>query len=89
MDFLYPLTKAYYGESGQNSIDPVVFFKLCLVDYLENIISNRRLIEYSNMRLDILGYDIDEELPRHPVISCNCQLYPESVLHTLKSKRTI
>ncbi len=31
LDFLYPLTKHYYGESGQKSIDPVVFFKLCLV----------------------------------------------------------
>jgi hypothetical protein len=27
--FLYPLTKSYYGESGQKSIDPLVFFKLC------------------------------------------------------------
>ena len=33
LDFLYPLTKHYYGESGQKSIDPVVFFKLCLVGY--------------------------------------------------------
>ena len=40
LDFLYPLTKSYYGESGQKSIDPVVFFKLCLVGYLENIISD-------------------------------------------------
>ena len=26
LDFLYPLTKIYYGDSGQKSIDPVVFF---------------------------------------------------------------
>lgn len=25
LDFLYPLTKGYYGESGQRSIEPVVF----------------------------------------------------------------
>jgi len=37
LDFLYPLTDVYYGESGQKSIDPVVFFKLCLVGYLENL----------------------------------------------------
>jgi len=34
LDFLYALTKAHYGESGQKSIDPVVFFKRCLVGYL-------------------------------------------------------
>ncbi|MDO6811308.1 transposase [Zobellia galactanivorans] len=27
--FLYGLTEGYYGNSGQKSIDPVVFFKLC------------------------------------------------------------
>ncbi len=26
LDFLYPLTKGFYGDSGQKSIDPVVFF---------------------------------------------------------------
>jgi len=80
--FLYSLTKEYYGESGQKSIDPVVFFKLCLVGYLENIISDRNLIQHSSMRLDILyflGYDIDEELPWHSTISRTRQLYPESV----------
>jgi len=82
LDFLYPLTKGYYGDSGQKSIDPVVFFKLCLVGYLENIISDRNLIVHSSMRLDILyflGYDIDEELPWHSTISRTRQLFPESV----------
>lgn len=65
LDFLYPLTKGFYGDSGQKSIDPVVFFKLCLVGYLENIISDRKLIGHCSMRLDIfyvIGYYIDEEL---------------------------
>ena len=82
LDFLYKLTKGYYGESGQKSIDPVVFFKLCLVGYLENIISDRKLIAHCSMRLDILffvGYDIDEELPWHSTISRTRQLFPESV----------
>ncbi len=82
LDVLYPLTRKYYGESGQKSIDPVVFFKLCLVGYLENIISDRKLIQHSSMRLDILyflGYDIDEELPWHSTISRTRQLYPERV----------
>src|SRR6056297_1560846 len=81
LDFLYDLTRDFYGSSGQRSIDPVVFFKLCLVGYLENIISDRKLIDHCSMRLDILffiGYDIDEELPWHSTISRTRQLYPES-----------
>lgn len=69
---LYPLTKAYYGSCGQKSIDPVVFFKLCLVGYLENFISDRQLIEHCSMRMDLLyflGYDIDEELPWYSTLS--------------------
>ena len=82
LDFLYHHTKMYYGDSGQKSIDPVVFFKLCLVGYLENIISDRKLIGHCSMRLDILyflGYDIDEELPWHSTISRTRQLFPETV----------
>lgn len=86
LDFLYVLTKTYYGSTGQKSIDPIVFFKLCLVGYFENIISDRQLIQHSSMRLDILyflGYDIDEELPWHSTISRTRQLYPESVFETV------
>ncbi|WP_233244114.1 transposase [Tamlana fucoidanivorans] len=56
LDFLYKETKSYYGSSGQKSIDPVVFFKLCLVGYLENITNDRKLIEHCRMRLDILYF---------------------------------
>ena len=89
LNFLYSLTKQYYGSSGQKSIDPVVFFKLCLVGYLENIISDRNLIQHSSMRLDILyflGYDIDEELPWHSTISRTRQLYPEEVFEQVFTK---
>ncbi len=89
LNFLYPLTKQYYGVSGQKSIDPVVFFKLCLVGYLENIISDRDLIQHSSMRLDILfflGYDIDEPLPWHSTISRTRQLYPEAVFEQVFTK---
>ena len=89
LDFLYRLTKDYYGSSGQKSIDPVVFFKLCLVGYLENIISNRKLISHCSLRLDILffiGYDIDESLPWHSTISRTRQLFPESVFEEVFTK---
>ncbi len=81
LTFLYKRTKAYYGECGQKSIDPVVFYKMCLVGYLENIISDRKLIDHCSMRMDILfflGYDIDEPLPWHSTVSRTRQLFPES-----------
>ena len=82
LDFLYAKTKDYYGDKGQASIDPVVFFKLCLVGYLENIVSDRKIIEHSRMCLDILyflGYDIDESLPWHSTLSRTRQLFEESL----------
>jgi len=87
--FLYKLTEQYYGNCGQKSIDPVVFFKLCLVGYLENIISDRQLIDHCAMRMDILfflEYDIDEELPWHSTISRTRQLFPEPVFEEVFNK---
>jgi transposase len=80
--FLYKATNKYYGEEGQKSIDPVVFMKLMLVGYLENLNSDRRIVSISKMRLDILyfiGYDIDEELPWHSTLSRTRQLYGQEV----------
>ena len=64
--FFYNATRAFYSHTGQPSLDPVVFFKLVLVDRLENLVSGRRLVEHGALRLDILfflGYEVDEELP--------------------------
>ncbi len=41
LHFLYGQTARYYGSEGQDSIDPVVFFKICLVGYLNTIGSDR------------------------------------------------
>lgn len=78
--FLYDSTSKYYGREGQKSIDPVVFMKLMLVGYLENLNSDRRIIATSRMRMDILyflGYDLDEELPWHSTLSRTRQLFGE------------
>jgi len=88
LDFkwLYAHTKKYYGTEGQASIDPVVFFKLILIGYLENLGSDRRIINTVSMRLDMLffiGYDIDEPLPWHSTLSRTRQLYGETVFKEL------
>jgi len=89
MSFLYRDTAQYYGTEGQESIDPVVFFKICLVGYLNNINSDRRLIEYCSNCLDVrlfMRYDIDESLPWHSTISRTRQLYGEDVFLNLFRK---
>src|ERR1700733_14013258 len=88
LDFkwLYAATKKYYGTEGQQSIDPVVFFKLILIGYLENLGSDRRIISAVSMRLDMLffiGYDIDEALPWHSTLSRTRQLYGEEMFKDL------
>lgn len=80
LQFLYKQTRRYYGAEGQQSIDPVVFFKMLLVGYLNNINSDRALIRFCADSLGIrlfLGYDLHEELPFHSTISRTRQLYGE------------
>ncbi|WP_243900464.1 transposase [Hymenobacter defluvii] len=84
--FLYEATQDLYSHTGQPSLDPVVFFKLLLVGYLENITSDRRLLEHCALRLDILlflGYELDEALPWHSTVSRTRQLYPAAVFEHL------
>lgn len=89
LHFLYAQTAPYYGTEGQESIDPVVFFKILLVGYLNNINSDRKLIEYCSNCLDVrlfLQYDLDESLPWHSTISRTRQLYGEVVFLRLFQK---
>jgi len=89
LTFLYKETNHYYGSEGQESIDPVVFFKMLLVGYLNNINSNRKLVEYCANSLDVrlfIKYDLDEPLPWHSTISRTRQLYGEKVFLLLFQK---
>ena len=82
LQWLYKATKKYYGTEGQQSIDPAVFFKLILIGYLENLGSDRRIINTVSLRLDMLffiGYNLDEPLPWHSTLSRTRQLYGENV----------
>jgi len=84
--FIDQTTAKYDGTEGEESIDPVVFFKLMLVGYLENLASDRRIISTASMRLDILffiGYNIDEPLPWHSTLSRTRQLYGDDVFKQL------
>jgi transposase len=82
LSFVRKSTIEYYGKEGQKSIDPEVFFKLMLIGYLENLNSDRKIIEHASMRMDMLyfiGYDVDEVLPWHSTISRTRKLYGEEL----------
>jgi transposase len=89
LHWVYRATQKYYGTEGQQSIDPVVFLKLMLIGYFENLYSDRRIINAVQLRLDMLyfiGYDIDEPLPWHSTLSRTRQLYGEDVFRELFKK---
>lgn len=80
--FLYKRTRDLYGSQGQKSIDPVVFFKICLLGYLNNITSDRALIRYCHDSLAarwFIGYDIDQPLPVHSTLSRTRQLFGHDI----------
>jgi transposase len=68
LSFVRDLVEDRYACSGRPSVDPVVFFRLQLVMFFEDIRSERRLMEIAADRLSIrwfLGYDLNEALPDH------------------------
>lgn len=70
--FIYDLAKESYSHTGQPSLDPVAFFKIELVGFLEGIHEDRALERRIKDSLAIrwfLGYDLDEALPVHSTIS--------------------
>ncbi len=77
--FIYPLTTSLYGKKGKESLDPVVFFKLCLIRKIEALSSDRKLISLCRLRLDLiyfLDYNIDEKLPAAVTITHTRRHYP-------------
>ena len=84
--YLYKQTRPYYGLEGQKSIDPVVFFKICLIGYFNKIVSDRALIRFCNDSLSarwFIGYDIDQPLPVHSTLSRTRGLFGEDVYESV------
>jgi transposase len=68
LSFVRDWERELYAERGCPSIDPVIFFKLQLILFFENLRSERKLIEMANLNLAhrwYLGYALDEDLPDH------------------------
>jgi len=86
LSFLYKRCKKYYGSTGNPSIDPVVFFKICLFGYLEGITTDRKLVRKIADTLSgrfFIGYDIDEALPWHSTVSRTRTKLPKELFEEL------
>jgi transposase len=84
--FVYQECKNLYGKTGNPSIDPVIFFKLMLFGYFENVTSDRSLIKRASDSLSVryyLGYDIDENLPWHSTISRTRTLIKQEIFELI------
>ena len=87
--FVYKECEKLYGKTGKPSIDPIVFFKLELFGYLENIISDRELVRKADDSLAaryFIGYDIDEKLPWHSTILRTRGLISKEAFENIFSK---
>src|SRR5260221_5127386 len=68
LSFVREFVQETYASGGRPSIDPIVFFKLQLVMFFEDIRSERLLMRHAADRLSVmwyLAYDLNESLPDH------------------------
>jgi len=71
-EFVRPLVKELYGRRGNPSVDPTVVLKMMFLLFFEQVPSERALMARMPARLDWLwfcGYDLDDVIPNHSVIS--------------------
>jgi len=84
--FLYKDTREYYSHEGKPSIDPVVLFKLYVLGYFFGIPSERRLFREVQVNLAYrwyLGYDLDEPIPDHSIMTKSRYRFPPAVFERL------
>ena len=92
LNFIYKSTSNVYSHTGRPSLDPVVFFKMLLVGFLENVCSDRALERLFQLRLDLLyfiDHDIGDTVPDHSTICKTRRRIPKEVFdevfnHVLK-----
>ena len=71
-EFIYDQVKDTYGSKGNVSVPPPVILKMMLLLILYNVRSERELMNTIPERLDwlwFLGYDLDDQIPDHSVLS--------------------
>ena len=76
LSFIYEKVKPLYSNTGTNSIDPVVLFKIILIQYLFGIRSMRQIIKEIEVNIAYrwyLGYGLDEKIPHFTTFGKNYQ----------------
>ena len=71
-NFICGEVKDTYGNNGNVSVPPPVILKMMLLLVLYNVRSERELMQTIPERLDwlwFLGYDLEDEVPNHSVLS--------------------
>ena len=71
-DFIYKEVDHLYGDNGNVSVAPPIILKMMLLLIFYNVRSERELIDTIPERLDwlwFLGYDLDDQIPNHSVLS--------------------
>ena len=72
---LYEMVESLYSEdNGRPSVDPVVLFKMVLIQHLYGLPSLRRTAEEINLNIAyrwFLGYTLQEETPHFSTVSYN------------------
>ncbi|CAB5099541.1 hypothetical protein D3OALGB2SA_1742, partial [Olavius algarvensis associated proteobacterium Delta 3] len=71
-DFIYAEVEDAYGSKGNVSVPPPVILKMMVLLVFYNVRSERELMDTIPERLDwlwFLGYDLDDDIPDHSVLS--------------------
>ena len=69
LSFVKPLTKKFYSDTqGRPSIDPEVFFRICILGHIYGIPSDRQLCDELGMHIGyrwFVGLNMSDEVPDH------------------------
>jgi IS5 family transposase len=85
-DVVREKVRPLYGVRGNPSVDPAVLMKFMFLVHFENVASERELLRQLPYRLDWLwfcGYDFDDEVPHHSVLSKARRRWGVDVFSTL------
>lgn len=72
LGFVRKEVAGFYGQKGQEGVDPVVIMKMMLLLFLDDHKSERQLMRDIPLRIDylyFLGYELGEAIPNHSVLS--------------------
>jgi len=78
-----------YGRKGNKSVPPEVIMRMMLLLFLDDIKSERELMRIIPERLDylwFLGYQLDDQIPDHSVLSKARKRWGKAVFVTLFSR---